>query len=409
MKITYLHQYFNTPSMSGGTRSYEMGRRLVQRGHEVHVVTSWREPTDHRTWFHSNEDGLHVHWFPVPYSNRMSYARRIRAFVSFAVASARKAAALGGDVVLATSTPLTIAIPGVFASRWTRRPMVFEVRDLWPELPIAVGALSNPLSVRLARWLERFAYRNSRHIIALSPGMRDGVAATGYPSARISVIPNACDLELFSRQEAAGEAFRERTPWLRDRPLVVYAGTLGKINGVGYLVDLAAAALSLEPELRFLVVGDGAEWEDVMGRARDRGVLDKTFFMMRQIAKADMPAVMSAATISTSLFIDLPAMRNNSANKFFDALAAGTPVAVNYRGWHAELLEAEEAGIVLDPRDPAAAAVAIAAAVRDRAWLHRAGANASRLAETRFDRDRLADELERALVRVGSERGPRPG
>ena len=146
MRITYLHQYFNTPDMSGGTRSYEMARRLVARGHEVNMVTSWRTDDGRKKPFETVEDGIRVQWLPVPYSNAMSYAQRLVAFGRFVVASTRRAAALPSDIVFATSTPLTIALPAVYAARRQRVPMVFEVRDLWPELPIAMGALRNPVA-----------------------------------------------------------------------------------------------------------------------------------------------------------------------------------------------------------------------------------------------------------------------
>lgn len=142
MKILYLHQYFTTPSMAGGTRSYEMARRLVAWGHEVHMITTDREGIfdPKQKWYETDEAGIHVHWTPIPYSNKMSYGQRIKAFFAFSWRAARKAAKIGGDVVFATSTPLTIAIPGVYASKRLKIPMVFEVRDLWPELPIAIGS-----------------------------------------------------------------------------------------------------------------------------------------------------------------------------------------------------------------------------------------------------------------------------
>ena len=149
MRITYLHQYFNTSSMPGGTRSYEMARRLVAMGHEVNIITSWRTPDNRKDWFVTNESGAQVHWLPVNYSNHMSYNERIKSFIKFAWFAARKAASLPTDVVFATSTPLTIALPGAYAARRLQVPMVFEVRDLWPELPIAIGALKNPVM----RWM----------------------------------------------------------------------------------------------------------------------------------------------------------------------------------------------------------------------------------------------------------------
>jgi hypothetical protein len=128
--------------MSGGTRSYEMARRMVAAGHEVQMVTSYREPDANRNgWFKTEEAGIQVHWYPVPYSNHMSFFQRIRAFLSFALAARKKAAKLDGDIIFATSTPLTIALPAVPASRKKKIPMVFEVRDLWLKIPVAVEYL----------------------------------------------------------------------------------------------------------------------------------------------------------------------------------------------------------------------------------------------------------------------------
>ena len=117
MKITYLHQYFVTNDMSGGTRSYEFARRLVSMGHEVDMITTWREPDSRKSWFVTQEDGIKVHWLPLQYSNHMSYFKRIKAFIKFAWYSAHRAAYLESDIVLATSTPLTVAFPAVYASK----------------------------------------------------------------------------------------------------------------------------------------------------------------------------------------------------------------------------------------------------------------------------------------------------
>ena len=116
MRIIYLHQYFKTPEMNGGTYSYEISRQLVAQGHDVHMVTADCSG-EGRGWYRTEEAGIQVHWLPVGYSNHMSYRRRIRAFLQFARGAARKAAGLPGDVVYASSSPLTIALPGVYASR----------------------------------------------------------------------------------------------------------------------------------------------------------------------------------------------------------------------------------------------------------------------------------------------------
>ncbi|WP_265734406.1 glycosyltransferase [Tamilnaduibacter salinus] len=133
--------------MAGGTRSYEMALRLVRKGHEVHVVTSSTDLTsDSDKWFVETIDGITVHWLPVAYSNSMGFVRRLLAFSEFARKAGRYASKLEADVVFATSTPLTIAIPGIKASKALNAPMVFEVRDLWPDIPIALGVLKSPIT-----------------------------------------------------------------------------------------------------------------------------------------------------------------------------------------------------------------------------------------------------------------------
>ena len=374
-----------------------MARRLVANGHQVDLVTAQRTVGSQRGGFRTEEAGIRVHWLPVPYSNTMSYADRLRAFFSFALRSAGRAARLESDVVFATSTPLTIALPGVWASRRRKIPMVFEVRDLWPELPIAMGALRDPVSRFLARRLERFAYRNSSHIVALSPGMAAGVAATGYPADRITTIPNSCDLELLAPSKEAAQAFRLAHPELGEGPIVLYAGTIGHINGVDYLVKVAEAMQHRNPAVRFVVLGYGVREEQVRHQAEQTGVLNQNFFMYQRIPKRQMVQVFSAASITTSLFLDLAEMENNSANKFFDGLAAGCPVAINYGGWQQELLERNGAGVRLS-RNPLAATEQLAEWLEDADRLIEAGTAARKLAEEKFSRDHLAVELEKVLV-----------
>jgi glycosyltransferase involved in cell wall biosynthesis len=397
MKLIYLHQYFTTPAMAGGTRSYEMARRLVAKGHEVHIVTSWRDATPHRDWFETMVDGIHVHWLPVPYSNHMGFADRVRAFLRFALKAGPRAASLGGDVVFATSTPLTIAIPGAWTSWRLKAPMVFEVRDAWPAIPIAMGVLRNPLLVTAARWLERFAYRRSRHVVALSDGMADDVVATGYPRSQVTVIPNSSDLEMFSYSASGALRFRQNHPELGDGPIVLYPGTLGKANGVSYLPALAEKMLALRHDVRFVVIGAGAEAAQVQAEAHRLGVAGLNFFQYEAMPKAQLVDAFSASAVLISLFIDNPVLWANSANKFFDGLAAGKAIAINYQGWQAALLQETGAGIVRPPQADAVAAQALLSLLEDEIRLLKAGQAARHLAETRYSRDLLADRLESVL------------
>lgn len=394
MKIVYLHQYFKTPDMSGGTRSYEMAKRLVAAGHEVHMVTSWTEDTDQTDWFEEDIEGIHVYWYPNSYNNTMSFSDRIKAFIKFARAASFKASSFkDADIIFATSTPLTIAIPAIFASKALKLPMVFEVRDLWPEIPIAIGALKNPITKTFAKQLEVFAYKNSSAIVALSPGMKEGIVKTGYPSNQVAVIPNSSDNKDFLHDKGKAKQVRDKRPWLGDSPLLVYTGTFGKINGVSYMVDLAQELKKINSNIKILLVGGGAEKERVISKAKRSEVFEFNLFYENQIPKREIPGLLNAATMASALFIDLPEMRPNSANKFFDALASGTPVFLNYGGWMHELVNKHNCGITGWKMSIKDVAKELHDKMNDQTWLDQAAKSARSLAETEFDRDKLANQL----------------
>lgn len=394
MRIIYLHQYFNTPVMAGGTRSYEIARRLVRMGHSVSVITSVRSGRPGRAWYRTSEEGIDVHWFPVPYSNHMSYKNRILAFLRFAYESSIRAASLDADLIFASSTPLTIAIPGIFASKRLRIPMVFEVRDLWPEIPVSIGALRNPFLIWLARWLEKRAYFASECVVALSPGMRDGITLSGYDSTRIAVIPNASDNALFRIDSSRREEWRNSRSWLGQRPLITYPGTLGRINGAEYIIDVAKFLLEIAPDIRVLLIGDGVEKTTLISKAEALGVLERNVFFEDAVGKLDMPDVFAASDIISSFVIDVPQLFHNSANKVFDTFAAGKPLLINHGGWQSELINKYGCGIVTYKLSFRDAATLIASRVQDSVWLKQAGEASSRLGDDVFDRDFLTDKLE---------------
>jgi glycosyltransferase involved in cell wall biosynthesis len=400
VRVVYLHQYFVTPSMPGGTRSYEMAVRLASRGHDVQLITSDRSPGAERRV--TDEDGVTVHWLPVPYGNEMSVGRRLGAFLDFARRAGGVARRLDPDLLFASSTPLTIALPALQAIAGRPVPLVFEVRDLWPDVPIAMGALRQPGAQQAARLLERTAYRHSTRIIALSEEMRAGVVAAGFPEAATAVIPNGSDVAAFRGRDDEAAAFRARLPWLGSRPLVVYAGTLGRVNGISELVQIAAAARDSAPEVRFLVVGSGAEEAAIRALAESLGVLDVNFFMLPPVPKSEMPAVLNAADLATSFVADIPGLYGGSANKLFDAFAAARPVAVNGEGPPADLLRESGAGLVLG-REPATAARTITQFLGDAPRVAAARSASARLADERFARDLQFDRFEQVLIEARAE------
>lgn len=408
MRILYLHQYFATPKSNGGTRSYEFARRLIAKGHEVHFITSPGylpdEYKDIQKTTTLDIDGIPVTVIPVAYGNQMSFAQRIVSFIKFALLASFHAMRHRCDVIYATSTPLTIMIPGLCAKLRWRKPMVFEVRDLWPEVPVAIGAIKNPVVIGVARAMEWLAYRSSRHVVALSEDMGKGVEKRGVDPSRITIIPNSCDTAIFEVPAERGQAVRERLGLAEDDRLVVYTGTLGIINHVVYLVEAAKTMQAISPRVKFLLIGAGNRREQTIERAQELGVLDENLFIWDPAPKTEIPNILAAASIATSTVMDNEALWPNSANKIFDAMASRTPIAINHGGWQARLIEAEGIGVVMPPDDPAEGARRLAEFLLDDARVAQASDNASALAHGRLSRDHLAVTLEQVLIDAAAPR-----
>lgn len=398
MRIVYLHQYFKTPRENGGVRSYHFARALASQGHTVHVVTSDTAPTARERLTHEVVDGVHVHRIAVAYDNTMGARKRIMAFLRFALSSATISRKLHADVVVATSTPLTIAIPALWAVVGRRRTrFVFEVRDLWPEVPIAMGYLKNPVLVAAARWLERRTYSRANCIVALSDGMATGVVRAGGASSKIVVIPNISDIETFQSGDASRRTALDDFPGLIGRNVVLYSGTFGRVNGLKYMVDLANEALKRDSSLAFVAVGTGVERDDVVAYASRLGVLDKSFFALPPVAKSELPDLLARATFGSSWVIDVEALENNSANKFFDTLAAGRPMLVNHGGWQADVLERSGAGWQL-PRKAGEAVELLISLAEDTELIRRSGASAITLAKEEYSLEVLSERFVRAAT-----------
>lgn len=400
MRILYIHQYFCTRQGRAGTRSYEFAKYLVRRGHRVTMLTSASEISDvdipaGRSTHRLRIDGIDVIAVRVGYSQNMSPLRRITSFLHFMLISSWHACrARGHDVVFATSTPLTVGIPGVLASWALRVPFVFEVRDLWPEAPIQMGVVRNRLVIRLLRALERFLYRCSTHVVALSPGMRDGVLDAGTPESKIRVIPNCSDLDLF-QPGAAPEHLLQRYD-LQGRFVVLHAGSMGAANGLDVLVD-AAVRLHRDgvDDVRFVLLGQGSTSGSMQGRIRDEGLTN--IVLPGSIPRAQVADFVRASDVCLVLFRALPVLATNSPNKLFDALAGGRPVVVNSDGWTRRLVEDHEVGRFATPGSGDALAREILWLKENHVARERMGRQARALAEREFDRIELAASLERVL------------
>jgi len=339
--------------------------------------------------------------FDHGYSNAHGFAKRTMVFLKFAFASTGIALTSSYDVVFATTTPLTAGIPGIFA-RWLRRkPFVFEVRDLWPELPREMGVITNPLVLGAMSALEWMSYRSAHRCIALSPGIKAGIARRGVAEDRIEMVPNGCDLELFEAGKA--EAWRPEGVTKSDL-LAVFTGTHGRANGLDAVLDAAAVMKARERGgIKLVLVGNGKLKPELLARKEAEG-LDNVIFH-DQIPKHKIAGLLACADIGMQCLANLPAFYyGTSPNKFFDYIAAGLPVLNNYPGWLAQLITDNDCGYAVPPDDAEAFADALEAAAADRKALARKGQAALALARDDFDRNKLGARWVDWVVGASGER-----
>jgi glycosyltransferase involved in cell wall biosynthesis len=394
MRVLYFHQHFSTPAGAAGIRSYEMARWLLKQGHQVTMVcgsyglgkTGLDEPFA-RGKRSGKVDGIDVIEFDLSYSNADGLLRRSATFAKFALGSVGIALTHRYDLVFATTTPLTAGIPGIIARWFRRKTFVFEVRDLWPELPREMGVIRNPVILTLMSALEWMSYRSAHRCIALAPGIADGIARRGVSHDRIAIIPNGCDVGIFGGEES----LRWRPEGVPDQALMaIYTGTHGQANGLDALLD-AAAVLKARgcKDICLALVGDGKFKPALVERARAEGLSNVVFH--DPVNKERLAGLMAASDVGIQSLANIPAFYfGTSPNKFFDYIAAGVPVLNNYPGWLAELIDTHDCGFAVPPEDPEALADALEAAHFDRNALRRKGLNAAALARGQFAREDLA-------------------
>ncbi|MEX2428332.1 MAG: glycosyltransferase family 4 protein [Bacteroidales bacterium] len=341
MKILYIHQYFKTPAEGGGTRSYWISQQLANRNHEVIVLTS-------RNYQESSVEteiinGIKVVYIRNFYDNTLSNFYRIISFISFVLKTIRYALRIKNiNVVYATSTPLTVGIPAIFLKILKKTPYIFEVRDLWPDIPVTIGIIKNPLFVKLLYSFEKSIYRKSYHIIALSPGMKNSIISKGIDSKKLSVIPNMCDLETFFPTDKKYILHRKlNIP--KNSLVAIHTGAMGMVNGL--LKFTRKVALEL-PEIFFVFIGEGKEKEELI----QLSLQHRNIRVHDGVPKTDLNQFLNDADVFLMLVDpDYKLFETNSANKFFDYLSVGNkPVIMNYKGWKYDIIEKEKLGFYIN-------------------------------------------------------------
>ena len=396
MKILYIHQYFTTPEGSGGTRSYWISQELIKRGHHVTMLCSDRKGVSEESVVRKDVDGIEVVYVKVPYDQKMGVFKRLMSFLKFMFRStwiAIKEKEV--DLIIATSTPLTVGFPALVVKKFKGTPYLFEVRDLWPEVPIQMGALKNKLIQKLAIWFEKTIYKNASHIVALSPGMYDGVIKHKIEENKVSMIPNMSKIDIFWNREKDPELIEK----LNLKPTsfkVVYFGAMGLANGMDYIIE-GINHLKDEKEIEFLFMGFGATVSQLIEKCKNLGIENAHF--LGSFPLKELSEIVNLCDLSLITFSNIPILATNSPNKLFDSLSAGKAVVVNSPGWTKTMVEEHNCGVFVDPEKPQELAEKILFLKSNPDLCKTMGANSRKLAETTYDKsilcNKFADEVDK--------------
>lgn len=394
MKILYFYQYFSTSKGSWGTRVYEFAKNWVAQGHDVTVVSAVYAKSDLKvnrlleTQYH---EGIRVKVINVLIDNKRPIPQRIAAFLKYTFFSSWYALTLPADVVIASSGPITVGIPGLIARYFRGRKLIFEVRDLWPSGAVELGIIRNPLLVRLAFWFEKRCYAAARHIVTLSQGMADDIRGR-YGYNKQTTVTNAANIPLFATR------VDKATPFT-GKKYAIYTGNIGEVNNSRWLLDAARELKRRGREdIVILLVGEGQWRETLEEEARNENITN--FVRLGLMSKADLVPYVQQSMVSLVPLKGTPVLDTSSPNKFFESLAAGVPVVQNTNGWMKAFLEEYRVGFTVPPDDAVGLADLLIRLSEDGATLQEMGRRGQELAKQLFDKDVLSAKMLKVLTDV---------
>jgi glycosyltransferase involved in cell wall biosynthesis len=404
MHIAVFSQYHTNPDCPATSRHYALLAHLAQT-HRVTLLTTaaWegQRLTQEFPWVPA---GIEVRVAKVRYENKMAPARRALAFVQYAAWAVREGLRIDKpDVIWGISTPLTAAWAAAQVGRLRRVPWVFEVQDLWPSFPIAMGAVPTALARRELFKLEKRLYGSAAHIVPLSPDMTRYVTDLGTAPEKVTTILNGTDLGLAARANPEAVAALRQAQGLTGKHIVLYAGTFGRANDMPTLVAAAEKLVATAPDTVWLFLGHGF-YEPLIAAAAARWP-----GRIRVVGGQPRHAVFAwfaLADVSVASFLDMPVLDTNSPAKLYDSLAVGTPVVVTNQGWTKALVERESCGWYVPAGDATALAEHLRVVLRQPKMLYEMGQRGRKLATREFDRQQLATTMQKILEQVALQHYP---
>lgn len=390
MHILYLQQLLVLPGSPGTQRSWEMAKHWKGAGHQVSVIASTALLDPERIelppedgYLSLEREGIHLHLLDIPYSHFMSFRQRLKAFYAFyrwAFTVGKKMQ--GVDVVVAYSAPLSTGFLGRKLARELACPFVFEVGDVWPDVPIGMGILQNRLLIQLLNWQTRRAYKAAAIICTFSEGMKEQIISHGISEFKVHVVHNGVNLAAFSPK--------------KNRDLhtvkVIYVGSLGPANGLSQLLyawKLIEKKWSAKVSCH--IYGEGKEGAELQALAKELGL--RSLFFYKNVAQQEIPALLETADIGLVSVAPYEVLEANGSTKAFEYMAAGIPLVLNYEGWLAEYLQKYNCGVAAPMGHIETFAQKINRLITDKELRLEMGENARKLAVDQFDRKKLAQYM----------------
>ncbi|PWJ59933.1 glycosyltransferase involved in cell wall biosynthesis [Dyadobacter jejuensis] len=399
MHVLLVHQYFLDDQQGGGARWNEMARIWVGMGHQVTVLAGDRHYMAHSArrpragcWQKSRtNDGVLV-WWCRAMRPKPGLLGRLLEYLSFMFTGSWAGLFLARDrydLVVCTSPPLLVGLVGLLIGRVKRLPMVFEVRDLWPESAMETGVLTNKWMVRWALWLEKVLYQSAHSVVVLTPAFKRILSSEkGVPLHKLICIPNGANFALADLVSEAGEKHRTMLRselGISERFVIVYLGAHGEANYLEGILEVAH--ILLQTPVLFLLIGDGARKEALQLEAKKRNLTNILF--LNPCPRQKALAYVRASDMGLSILQKVPVFGTIYSNKTFDYLSCRTPVLMAIDGLSRELIEKANAGVYVDAKNPLDIASKIRHCMQEPELLKKWGESGYRYAKLNFDREVL--------------------
>ncbi len=385
VKILILHQHFNMPEKGGAIRSYYLAKALVDKGIKVAVITAHNE----KNYKKETTEGIEVHYLPVAYNNRFGFAARSWSFLKYV----KGVIGLAGqfkdfNYCYAISVPLTVGLAAQWIKSRYKIPYIFEVGDLWPDAPIQMEFVNNYFFSEALYLLEKSIYKSAHTVVALSPAIQSAIEKK-VPGKKVHLIPNMADCE-FYKPERKDPTLEERFQ-VQNKFVVSYIGAVGAANGLDYFLECANAARKAELPIHFFICGDGALVERLKNNAQQLSLANLTFLDFTN--RKGVQELLNVTDASFICYKQVPILETGSPNKFFDGLAAGKLIIINFGGWIKKEIEENQCGFYCNPQQPTDFIKKITPFLSDVALLQLYGNNSRALAERKYAREMLSTQF----------------